>query len=538
LLLGPIAYAYDVYWDGQPIGRFGNLSRGTWFTPRWQTFPLPRSLTHSGHHVIALRLGQIGTNFGTRSARVGAGDNRIGDSVTLQEVAAAFMRADFQPRLLQLLVDFGLLLAGLYFLLLPPSVALGTAFRWLGVTLLGRSLMGMCEFYVNDGPLRIPGNVPTALLGVFSAMFFIGPIEFACALFRRRVPRTVRGLESLILIMALLPLSAPIWFIMGNAYLAAAIIPVVLAGQEFRKRTVDAGFTFLLFALWGAVTFNNILKMIYGVPLPTAIYPAGFRIWYWDFALLLWVPAIAVQIHKANARFRNERERLHQEMQAAQHVQQLLLPSQSLRVPGFDIEAHYQPATEVGGDFFQIFPSAHHSLLVVVGDVSGKGMQAALLVSLVVGALRNRRSDRPFCVLQELNTVLRGVSEGGFTTCCCARFASDGTVTLANAGHVAPYCNGEEIATPPGLPLGLTAEADWEEIQVPLQPGDRLLWISDGVMEARNEKQELLGFERTQKLAKHPASEIARTAQEFGQEDDITILSVSREKAYTGVASV
>jgi serine phosphatase RsbU (regulator of sigma subunit) len=272
--------------------------------------------------------------------------------------------------------------------------------------------------------------------------------------------------------------------------------------------------------------------------MPTTIHLAGFGIWVWDFALLVWVPAIAVHIHQANLCFRDERERLRREMEAARHVQHLLLPSQSVAVPGFEIEAQYQPATEVGGDFFQLFPASHGSLLVVVGDVSGKGMQAALLVSLVVGVLQNRQSDTPAALLQELNTILLGRSEGGFTTYCCARFAPDGTVTLANAGHVAPYCNGKEIATPPGLPLGLTAEAAWEEQQIHLPSGDRLLWVSDGVIEARNGQQELFGFQRTQEVAGQPASEIARAAQEFGQEDDITVLSITRQKARLGVAAV
>ena len=76
--------------------------------------------------------------------------------------------------------------------------------------------------------------------------------------------------------------------------------------------------------------------------------------------MLVWVPAVTVQIHKANLRFRNERERLRREMEAAQHVQHFLVPSQSLQVPSFEIEAYYQLATEVGGDFFQIFPFLLH----------------------------------------------------------------------------------------------------------------------------------------------------------------------------------
>ncbi len=143
----------------------------------------------------------------------------------------------------------------------------------------------------------------------------------------------------------------------------------------------------------------------------------------------------------------------------------------------------YQPATEVGGDFFQIFPASNDSLLVIVGDVSGKGMRAALVVSVIVGALQNRRSDSPAALLGELNAVLLTRSEGGFTTCSCALFTPDGSLTIANAEHLAPYRNGEEVAVPPGLPLGIAADSEWEETRIILKPGDRLLWVSDGVVE-------------------------------------------------------
>jgi phosphoserine phosphatase RsbU/P len=552
LLLGPITYAYDVYWDGQPIGRFGDLARGQWFTPRWQTFRLPSSLTRPGTPTIALRIGQIGVTFGTRGPRLGAGENRIGDFATLHEAESAYRRAEFQPQLLQLLVDFGLVLAGFYFLLLPSFISPGATFRWLGVTLLSRAVFVLYTFYANYGPLHLPGSVLRALGPVVTALCFIAPIEFAYALFRRPVPIAVRCLEALLAIGVITPvLSVPVTFVKLTIRFIAVMVPIVLAGFEFRKRTVDAGLTFLLFVIWGGTVLESVfvwattdlvrpvVSVIGHVILPPDfIYVAGFRLWIWDLALLVWVPAIAMQIHKANLRFRDEREWLRRELEAARQVQELLLPSQSIQIPGFEIDARYHPANEVGGDFFQLFPAPQNEFLVVVVDVSGKGMRAALLVSVIVGVLQNRRSDAPAALLHELNTVLLGRSEGSFTTCCCARFASDGTVTLANAGHVTPYRNGEEIMTPPGLPLGLTAEAEWEEVQIQLQPGDRLLWISDGVIEARNSQRELLGFERAQELAAQSASEIARAAQEFGQEDDITVLSITRQKASLGVAAV
>jgi len=542
LLLGPIAWAYDVFWDGERIGSFGDPSRLRWFVPRWQTYHLPTNLAMPGSHVVAIRVAQIGPGVAlpTRQSRVYAGDNRVGDLAALYEAASARVRADFQPRLLNLLVDFGFFLAGIYFLLLPPSVSQGAAFRWFGIVLLGRAIVVMCEFYLNYGPLNLPGNSIVGLLWVGVWVSCLGTIEFSYAFFRRPVPFAVRCVAWL---LATLAAPVPFPYSAITARLAVLLIPAVVtiavAAVEVRKRTLDAGLTLVLFAVLGATALYNAvaigIQVTHGISAPIAIDIGGFWLWSWDAMYLVWVPAMAMQIHKTNLRFRDERERLRGEMEAARQVQELLLPSRSIRAPGFEIEARYHPAAEVGGDFFQLFPAVSDSLLVVVGDVSGKGMKAGLLVSLIVGALRNRKSDEPRCVLTELNAVLLGSSEGGFTTCCCALFSAE-TVTIANAGHLAPYRNGEEVATPPGLPLGIDADAHWIETNIELQSRDRLLWVSDGVVEARNGKRDLLGFQRAQELATRSAAEIAQAAQQFGQEDDITVVSITRKSVQVHVA--
>ncbi len=101
-------------------------------------------------------------------------------------------------------------------------------------------------------------------------------------------------------------------------------------------------------------------------------------------------------------------------------------------------------------------------------------------------------------------------------------------MTLANAGHLAPYHNGEEVMVQPGLPLGIVAETVYEERIFRLQPGDQLTLMSDGVVEAQNARGELFGFERTQALSREPADAIAAAARRFGQADDITVLTLTR----------
>jgi len=173
----------------------------------------------------------------------------------------------------------------------------------------------------------------------------------------------------------------------------------------------------------------------------------------------------------------------------------------------------------------------------VVGDVSGKGLQAAMNSSTLVGALRNELSHDPATVLDHLNRVLLGaVSTPGavpgldsapcFATCLCARVYPDGNLTIANAGHLSPYRDGRELPLPPGLPLGVIADSHYEQTTFQLSRGDRLVFLSDGVVEATNHEGELFGFERTQQVSNEPARYIAQTAQRFGQTDDITVVSL------------
>ncbi|HEY1986429.1 MAG TPA: SpoIIE family protein phosphatase [Terracidiphilus sp.] len=231
------------------------------------------------------------------------------------------------------------------------------------------------------------------------------------------------------------------------------------------------------------------------------------------------------------ARTRRDEERHASELEAAQSVQQVLIPDECPAVPGFNIESSYIPASEVGGDFFQILPAATGGTLVVIGDVSGKGMAAAMTVSLLVGTVRTMAHFEP-CpgqILAAMNQRLLGRQTCGFTTCLVIKISLDGELTAANAGHLAPYLNGTELEIPGGLPLGLAPDAEYPEQIFSLGPSDRLTLLTDGVVEARNQKGELFGFERTQAISCASAKEIARAAQAFGQEDDITVLSFTSQ---------
>jgi hypothetical protein len=228
---------------------------------------------------------------------------------------------------------------------------------------------------------------------------------------------------------------------------------------------------------------------------------------------------------------------LEQEYRSAREVQTMLIPAVAPSTPGFIVESVYLPAQEVGGDFFQVLPGADGSLLVIVGDVSGKGLKAAMTVSTVVGALRDFPRRQPSEVLAHLNRVLYGQITG-FATCCAALIEQNGATTVSNAGHLAPYCNGQAWPVAGGLPLGLTADVAYDEFNFTLRAHDHLTFLSDGVLEATDKNKELFGFERTEAVSGQSAEAIAQAAKDFGQEDDITVLTLVRSAAFSGAITV
>jgi hypothetical protein len=224
--------------------------------------------------------------------------------------------------------------------------------------------------------------------------------------------------------------------------------------------------------------------------------------------------------------------RMYNELAQAQEVQQVILPESRLTVPGLAVESEYRPAREVGGDFFQMIPHrTDGSLLIVAGDVAGKGLKAGMLVALLVGAIRTaaQYAPDPTAVLSALNLLLTGRGDAQ-ATCLALRISKDGAVTLANAGHIAPYLNGEPLPMEGALPLGILESAESSVLHFQLNDGDRLMLMSDGVAEATDRDGQLFGFERVYQLLRtaKSAAEVASAAQRFGQEDDISVISIAR----------
>ncbi|MGC2161872.1 MAG: SpoIIE family protein phosphatase [Silvibacterium sp.] len=313
----------------------------------------------------------------------------------------------------------------------------------------------------------------------------------------------------------ILPVLLLVWYVRGNREAGWLIVPTL-----FMTTTVaiyDIGVVAAYFGWRGAEVLSS----------PFAFGPV--LIFSFDLANLLFLLAIGVVMFFRFTRVSQEQARAAAELDAAREVQQHLVPSVLPATPGCRIETAYLPAAEVGGDFYQVMEQADGSCLIVIGDVSGKGLKAAMTGALAIGALRTLATqDRSqAALLNGLNEQILQAQSGGFITCLCARVDTDGRVTLANAGHLSPYRNGAEVACDAAFPLGLIHGAAYAEHTLQLAPGDQLTFLSDGVVEARDASGELFGFERTLAISGQSAEKIAEAAQRFGQEDDITVLTLT-----------
>ena len=316
------------------------------------------------------------------------------------------------------------------------------------------------------------------------------------------------------------------------------MLAVLLFGTV--RRDINARLLLIpVFLVQGLYAVDNVIIALnqFGLPvkarlIKTTIVIAPYSIHPALLAEFLFVLAMLGFLIRRFTIARRREERWEGALEAARQVQDLLLPEAIPQVQGFTIDCVYRPADVVGGDFFQILPTGDGSLLIVVGDVAGKGLPAAMMVSMIVGVVRAEaaHTSDPAQLAASLNERMIGRSASelgsGFTTCLCAHLSSSGRLVLANAGHIPPYRNGVELEMPGALPLGMLANLTYDLVATQLKPGDRLTFVSDGVIEAQNKTGELFGFDRTQTLSVQSAKEIAETANRFGQVDDITVVTI------------
>ena len=319
----------------------------------------------------------------------------------------------------------------------------------------------------------------------------------------------------------------------GNVDLATKFLflPLMFVSivQGIRQKGVEGWSVLPAVVLWGVAQFWDDFNFLH---INLTWYPFGVQVTLGDIANLLLAFVIAGLLLRRLLVTVLRQRLMELDVKQAQEVQRVILPEPIATLPGLAIESEYRPAREVGGDFFQILPHASNgSMLIVAGDVAGKGLQAGMLVALLVGAIRTSAQfdPDPLVVLKVLNQRLWGRSHAA-ATCLALRIGADGGATLANAGHLPPYLNGRPVEIEGSLPLGMIENPEFSVMRFTLAEGDQLLLMSDGIAEATDVNGKLFGFERIDDLLRESASvsALAAAAQSFGQEDDISVIGITR----------
>jgi hypothetical protein len=335
-------------------------------------------------------------------------------------------------------------------------------------------------------------------------VFTVLQIEFTFSFAQERLSRLWRSYE--VALLAPLALVPAVWtghlsfdmyaLIEAVAILPAGILLPVLLLLWYRRGNHEAGWlilpsllptvTLFLFDLGGA--FASMFGWAHFAIFLQPISLGAAQLQVADLGNLTFLFAMAFVMFFRFTRVSREQVRTAAELDAAREIQQRLVPAVLPKVQGYALEAAYLPANEVGGDFYQVLGQPDGSTLIVVGDVSGKGLKAAMTGALAIGAIRTlcRQCVSPASLLTALNQQLLESQETGFVTCLCARVSANGEIVFSNAGHLVPYLNRAEVAIESGLPLGINGATQYTQAVLCLNPEDNLTLLSDGVLEARN----------------------------------------------------
>ncbi len=539
--------AYQVFVNGQRIGQFGRFTdRGvTAYSALPRAFPLPKDL-RGGPMTIAVRMWMdSATPFnsadagGMHSAPVLGHASIINSEVQLDwDDTAHGVGSGF----LEMLV-----------LLLALAVSLthfwmdrtDKAYLWLCLvslaTLVGNAIILIVNFttWIPQVPEVILTDVIVTPLRIglwvlFWAYWFrVGPAAW--------LQRAVWGLVLLMSIGYLL-LRPPLYGPVVPVHAATLLSPILLAAKlalaalliwityrGIRTNRAEGWVALPAVLLAIGANYQHELRLIH---IRAAFSLLGFQISLGVASTMLSLLLVILMLSRRFLESQRRQVRWGWEVEQAREVQHVLIPSKLPQVPGLSIESEYRPAREVGGDFFQIIPDDRDgSVILVFGDVTGKGLCAGMLVALIVGVIHTaaKASSDPASILSAINEQLCERSGAG-ATCLVMHIDRDGAVTLANAGQLPPYWNGKEVHTEGALPLGTIVWVEYATLRFKLADGDTLMLMSDGIAEAQNESGQLFGFDRINELLRHPisAAEVAAAAQNFGQEDDILVLRVER----------
>ncbi len=541
--------AYQVYANGHYVGQFGGFSarRASLYYSQPLSFPLPAP-GPDGEIDLALRFYM---SPDTRFQAPDVGGMHAPPSLGLASTVHLLQAAEDDANLHRW---FGTLLRTFLLLLIAP-LALWAWLRnrrermylWFFLALACTILDGLVRVLTDlSFALTLAADTLFELVLVFPLILLLWIIfwwDWFGLRERRWIPQAaclLTAAEMLAIFCAhsqlfglsFVPQPALHWCNVAAVWCVAAlgVLLVVILIEGFRRDRIEALLVLVPILLLELANVGVYLLTTFHIP--NWFFPFGLGISVGNIADMLMVLVVAVLVLRRFVRtqVRQEvaRKAIALDLEQAQQLQQRVLVPEAIVSPFFTVEAEYCPAQTVGGDFFQTLTRPDGSLLVVIGDVSGKGVSAAMLVAVLVGAIRNQveYSFDPAAMLTMLNRRLLGRSGGHFATCLAAEILPDGRMNIANAGHLPPYLNGKEMELEGSLPLGLISEAISPAQTLMLEPRDYLTFITDGVVEAMNPDSELFGFARAQQISHQPAVSIAQQAQSFGQNDDITVLRV------------
>jgi hypothetical protein len=554
ILMPPVENTYELYWNGKRIGGSGKVPpHAHWSAfPHSSTFALP-----SASGVLAVRVWMptlASTDPVTAGGLVTA--PRIGDSAYLGLQKKIGQLAEVRVGLPTLISSALMMVSGFISLLLFLRERKRSLYFWLAIylTTIGASVLRRMvqsddvnflndQIYLQLFDFAATSSLWAVLLSLFGmdreklwrrwTLGLVGVYFVACAIDLSTLSFWEYGGKALVWTDAL---STAVYSI------APLYIVAILVGGLRRRPRLDLwplAFILVFEGLWvfALEILGQGLQITHWDHAYSGMISVGFSLGEYRFgmrAILETLSFVALVFTVAREQYleRQRQAGMEMEVRSAREVQQVLVPETVPPVPGFAIDSVYKPAAELGGDFFQVIALPDTSTLMVIGDVSGKGLKAAMTVSLIVGSLRTLAdfTQQPAEILQGLNRRLFGRVQDGFATCVVLRLETNGEATIANAGHFAPFRDGEELPLRGSLPLGVAAEVAYEDLVFRLQEGETLTLYTDGIVEARNAARELFGFPRVQKLAQErkSAEQIVEAACAFGQEDDITVLSIRR----------
>jgi hypothetical protein len=550
-----ISSAFEIYVNGERLIACGQVAPYVAYNPGARILGrVPGRLLAGGALLIALRVHLTPNEWNSGQFPGFYPSNlTIGQYTTLYQDDWLRILGENSLRWLDNLLLFGLGLVALVFYFAQRRQ---TEYLWIfalgTLSLLASILPAISVFQVTPGSWELFSS-PLRLFSpyIWASLYF--SFVHHRITWRGRILLALAGLTNYFSgISFLFPNLPPAIQLIGNLpfiLLLSVVVPIVMA-IHLRRGNREAGILFIPLMLFSLYIYARVvLAVMLQFPSSTAAairglnlidrIPVGpFLVSLDNISGILSTLSLAIIILIRSSSMSRRQAQIESELAAAQQVQQVLLPDRMESVPGFTVETVYQPAQQVGGDYFQVLPASGGGLLLVVGDVAGKGLPAAMMVSVLVGAIRATADHTcaPEELLASLNERLIGRARDGFSTALAAHISADGTVTIANAGHLSPYLDGQEIELPGALPLGILASARYQTTQFQLNPGSRLTFYSDGVVEAQNQQGELFGFDRGKAISTQPAAAIVEAAIQFGQADDITVVTIQRDWALASAA--